>query len=78
MVKLLLDREVADNDVVENIGSPLFYAGRVAHFDSARLLIEAGADLDSVDIVGHSALHVVIFRSQPGTELFNYFVGLVS
>lgn len=76
MIKLLVHRGADVNQKVKNIGSPLLYAGRRANIDSARPLIEAGADLDSVDIGGHSALHLAISNADAGEELFDYFVGL--
>lgn len=75
MIKLFLARGAAVYGIVEDIGSTLCCAGRVAYFDSALLFIEAAADLGSVENVGHSALHIVIFRSQSGIELFDYFLG---
>ena len=76
MIKFLVERGADVNKVAENIGSPLCYTGRKADFDSARLLIEAGADLDSVDTIGHSALHLAICKPKSGMELFDYFVDL--
>ena len=62
MIKFLVERGADVNKVAENVGSPLCYTGREADFDSARLLIEAGVDLDSVDTIGHSALHLAICK----------------
>lgn len=76
MIKLLVHRGANVNQKVKNIGSPLLYAAQRANIDSARPLIEAGADLDSVDIGGHSALHLAISNAEAGEELFDYLVGL--
>lgn len=76
MIKLLLHRGADINQKVENIGSPLVYACRRKDLDSARLLIDAGADLLSVDIGGHSALHMTICKSKIGEKLFDYLVSL--
>lgn len=76
MIKLLVHRGADVNRKATCIGSPLCYASQRADLDSARLLIEAGADLDSVDIGGHSALHMVICQSKTAEELYDYFVSL--
>ena len=76
IIKFLIDRGADVNRKAPFVGSPLCYASGKAQFDVVRLLIEAGADLHSVDIVGHSALHMAIFESQAGIELFDYYVDL--
>ena len=76
MIKFLTDHGADVNKVAENVGSPLCYAGREDDLSSAKLLIEAGADLDSVDTIGHSALHMAICKSKSGMELFDFFVDL--
>ena len=78
MIKLLLDRGADVNKKAEHIGPPLWLAGREADLKSARILIQAGADLDSVNVSGHSALHMAICNSKPGEELFDYLVSLGS
>ena len=76
LMKLLVDRGADVNQKVENIGSPLCYAARNAQLDSAQLLIQEGADLNSVDSGGHSSLHWAIGRSKAREELFDYIIGL--
>ena len=79
MIKFLTEHGADVNKAAENVGSPLCYAGREDDLDSAKLLIEAGADLDSVDTIGHSALHMAICKSnlaKSGMELFDFFVDL--
>ena len=77
MMRLLLEHEADVNQVVEAVESPLRYACRVAQLASAQILIEAGADINSVDIVGHSALHTSICQHMSsGLEIFDYLVGL--
>ena len=78
IMELLLKRGADPNLKAEYIGSPLLYASRKADFNAARILINAGADLDLVDAGGHSALHMAICNSKAGEELFDYFVSLGS
>ena len=81
LIKLLVDRGANVNQKSENSGSPLCYAAKQLnygelYFGSAQLLIYAGADLDSVDVGGHSSLHWAICSSKAGEEPFDYFIGL--
>ncbi len=78
LIEFLVDRGADLNQKAENNGSPLCYASAIGAFDSARLLIKAGADLDSVDIGGHSALHRAIGNSKAGIKLFEYLIDLGS
>ena len=64
------------NKVSENGVLPLCYAGREGDLDTAKLLLEAGANLDSVDNISHSALHMAICQSESGIELFDFLVDL--
>ena len=74
LIKLLVDRGADVNQEVENIGSPLCVAVQFADLDTAQLLIQLGADLNSADIGGHSSLHWAICKTKAGEELFDYFV----
>lgn len=76
MIKFLVEHGADVNKVAESIGSPLCVAGRQDDLDTAKLLIEADADLDLVDAIGHSVLHNAICNSKSGTELFDFFVDL--
>ena len=76
IIKFLIDRGADVNRKVPIIGSPLGYASGIAQFDVVRLLIEAGADLHSLDIVGHSALHIAICIPEAGIQLFDNLVDL--
>ena len=81
LIKLLVDRGADVNQKSENLGSPLCYAAKQFNYDelnfgSAQLLIYAGADLDSIDVGGHSSLHWAICSSKAGKEPIDYFIGL--
>ena len=78
MIKLLVDRGADVNQKAENKGSPLCHAASVSDLVSAQCLINAGADLDSVDYGGHSSLHWAICNSKAGEELFDYLLSLGS
>lgn len=75
IIKFLIDCG-ADVNKISVAGSPLCCAIEQSDFDTVRLLIGLGADLHSVDNVGHSALHMAICQSQAGIELFDYCVDL--
>ena len=80
LIKLLMDRGADVNQKAENIGSPLCYAAKQLdffelNFGCAQLLIHAGAELNSVDVGGHSSIHWAI-TSKTGGELFDYVIGL--
>ena len=74
LIKLLLHRGADVNKEAEHVGSPLSFASQEADLESARILVQAGADLDSVNVGGQSALHMAICNSRAGEELFDYFV----
>ena len=76
IIKLFVDRGADVNKKADITGSPLRYACMRAAFDVVRILVEAGANLHSVDAVGHSALHIAIGQSEAATELFDYYVDL--
>ena len=78
LTKFLVDRGADVNIEAEDIASPLGLACANADFASARLLVEAGADLGSTDLGGHSALHMAICNSEAAIELFEYLVDLGS
>ena len=80
LIKLLMDRGADVNQKVENIGPPLCFTASHLDFDEsnfgcAQLLIHAGADLNSVDVGGHSPIHWAII-SETGGELFDHVIGL--
>ena len=75
MMKLLVDRGSDVNQKAENIGSPLCFAAQRAKLDSAKFLIQEGADPNSVDIGGHSSLHWAICKAKAGEDLFDYLLG---
>ena len=52
------------------------FAARSADLDIAKLLIQEGADLNSVDFGGHSSLHLAICNAKAREELFDYFLSL--
>lgn len=57
IVRLFIDHRADVNKNLDELGSPLGLALQLEHLDKARILIGAGAKLDSVDSLGHSALH---------------------
>ena len=76
MIRLLVSRGADVKKRAPYYGTPLIYAGKEAQLDSARILIEAGADLDSVDFGGHSALHMAICAIKASEDVFDFFVSL--
>lgn len=76
IVKLLLHRGADVNLKGEHVGSPLCYAAQQGDLISAQLLIDGGADLNSVDFGGHSSLHWAICKAKDGEELFDYLLSL--
>lgn len=76
MIKLLIDRGADVNRSGEHVGTPLCYAAGQGELALSRLLVEAGADLQSVDIGGRSPLHLVICSPEATIEYFDYFVEL--
>ena len=78
MIRMLVHHGADVNQKAENIGPPLCFAAVERQLDSVQFLIEAGAELDSVDIGGHSALHMAISNAEAGEELFDYFVSLAA
>lgn len=51
--------------VVEGSATPLHYAAEAGNVESARLLLERGADLEAQDGDGHSPLHIAAIMSHP-------------
>ena len=76
MIRLLVNRGADVNIRAGYYGTPLVHAGIHAQLESARVLIEAGADLDSVDFGGRSALHMAVCSPEASEDLFDYFVSL--
>ena len=76
MIKLLVERGADIDRSAESIGPPLCYAARKGQLANSRLLIEASADLHSVDMGGHSPLHLVICSQNFSIKHFDYFVEL--
>ena len=76
MIKLLLHRGADVNLKGEYCGSPLCFAAQQADLSSAQLLIQEGADLNSVDFGGHSSIHWALCKAQAGEELFDYLLSL--
>ena len=58
-----------------NLGTPLLTAcGEGAGLEPVKILVEAGADLRVTDMVGHSALLMLILNPESPLELFDYLI----
>ena len=77
MVRLFIDHGADVNNIIDGFGSPLCLALQLGHLDKARLLVGAGAKLDSVDAVGHSAVHVYLLMCEKvDPNFFEELIGL--
>lgn len=74
IVKILLDTDNNVNMSVGSFGSPLVAACTEGSLEMTKLLVEAGADLNTTDLVGHSALLMTAAHRESQLELFEYLI----
>ena len=76
IVRLLVDRGADVNIIINEYGSPLCQALQAGNVIKARMLIEAGANLDSVDALGRSALHYILACDNTDSEFADELTSL--
>lgn len=75
-IELLLKNGADVNKSGKGFDSPLCFACRKGSLDIAKLLVEAGADLDYVDPAGRSVLYQTTSSAGAAGALWNYLIGL--
>ena len=74
VVRLLLDRSADINLSTWLFGSPLVATCRPGRLDIAKVLVDAGTDLHTTNLVGHSALLMTVLSRKSQLELFIYLI----
>lgn len=78
-VMLCISRRADIDKIVGDIGSPICLALEFQKLDQARILTEAGANLDCVDTVGHSALQrYTLACEKPDLNILDHLISLGS